>query len=254
MLKLIDMKKQSKPIFRFTTNVCGNSRWRFIATASLTVGIISGCNEFPEVSSEIVAPYEKNYEIVGSEKDSLLDSNHPAIYKTVDRENKGVEPVMIPVVPIEGKEVSLKTGRYIITGYPVGNIFIYDENRNLLLTELVGSYAGVRSLTVDIDASYTVRADGGYDSVQITPVSTSLSTDLSAGLWNVGQDIESGDYDIAIELGYAYLHVFEEGKEPIVYELIGGTVGKTDGHVKLKEGQMLRVTKTSMLKFTPRDS
>ncbi|MDW0118267.1 hypothetical protein QTL97_15140 [Sporosarcina thermotolerans] len=243
-----------KSIIRLTNNVCGNSRWRLIVTVGLTVGILAGCNEFPEVASEIVAPYEKNYEIVGLEKDALLDSNNHAIYRTVNRENKGVEPVTIPVVPIEGKEVSLKTGRYIITGYPAGNIFIYDENRNLLLTELVGSYAGVSSLTVDIDASYTVRADGGYDSVQITPISTSLSTDLSAGLWNVGQDIESGDYDITIEHGYAYLHVFEEGKEPIVYELIGGTVGKTDGHVKLKEGQMLRVTKTSMLKFTPRGS
>lgn len=245
-----------KSIIRLTNNVCGNSRWRLIVTVGLTVGILAGCNDFPEVSSEIVAPYEENYKIVGPEKDTLVDSNYPAIYKTVDRENKGVEPVPIPVVPIEGKEVSLKTGRYVITGYPAGNIFIYDENMNLLLTELVGSYAGigVHSLTVDIDASYTVRVDGGYDSVQITPTPTSLSTDLSAGLWNVGLDIESGDYDIAIERGYAYLHVFEEGKEPIVYELIGGTVGKTDGHVKLKEGQMLRVTGTPMLKFTPKGS
>ncbi|WHT48580.1 hypothetical protein QNH10_01720 [Sporosarcina thermotolerans] len=131
-----------KSIIRLTNNVCGNSRWRLIVTVGLTVGILAGCNEFPEVASEIVAPYEKNYEIVGLEKDALLDSNNHAIYRTVNRENKGVEPVTIPVVPIEGKEVSLKTGRYIITGYPAGNIFIYDENRNLLLTELVGSYAG----------------------------------------------------------------------------------------------------------------
>lgn len=150
--------------------------------------------------------------------------------------------------------MKLKAGRYMITGYPTGNIFVYDEKGDLVLSEIVGSYAGPGSLTIDIQSGYTVRADGGYDSVEITPVPTALATDLTAGLWEVGLDIEPGEYEIALDTKYGYLHVFEEGKEPRVFELIGGEIAKSDGHVTLEEGQVIRVTGTSLIRFTRANS
>ena len=212
--------------------------------------LLAGCNELPKPSQEKVSHYEKNFEIIGAEKERMIGLVNGAIYRSVDRANKTAKPQTISVVPIEGVEISLGTGRYMITGYPAGNIFIYDENGELILTEIVGSYAGSGSLTLDIDSSYTVRADGGYDSVQITPVKTVLATDLTTGLWKVGTDIAPGEYDIEIEEAYGYLQIFEEGKEPILFELIGGKVGQTNGQVTLKAGQTIRVTDTSFIKFT----
>ncbi|MCG3089529.1 hypothetical protein [Sporosarcina cyprini] len=214
----------------------------------MAVGM-AGCSEVPK-SPEINSAYEQNFEIIGPEKEKMLGAVNPGIYQMVDRENRSAEPVSIPVVPKEGTEVKLKSGRYMFTGYPTGNIFVYDEKGDLILSEIVGSYAGSGSLTIDIQSSYTVRADGGYDSVEITPVPTALATDLTTGLWDVGQDIEPGDYEIALDYGYGYLHVFEEGKEPRVFELIGGEIAKSDGHVTLEEGQVIRVTGTSLIRFT----
>ncbi|GKV54777.1 hypothetical protein NCCP2222_07240 [Sporosarcina sp. NCCP-2222] len=214
---------------------------------------MAGCSEVPK-SPEINSAYEQDFEIIGPEKDKLLGSVNPGVYKTADRTNRNAEPVSIPVVTKEGKEVELKTGRYMFTGYPTGNIFVYDEKGDLVLSEIVGSYTGSGSLTIDIQSGYTVRADGGYDSVEITPVPTALATDLTTGLWEVGQDIEPGKYEIAIDSKYGYLHVFEEGKEPRVFELIGGEIAKSDGVVTLEEGQMLRVTGTSLIRFTHTDS
>lgn len=214
---------------------------------------MAGCSEVSK-SPEINSAYERNFEIIGPEKDKLLGIVNPVIYQMVDRKNVNAEPVSIPVITKEGKEVKLKAGRYMFTGYPTGNIFVYDENGDLILSEIVGSYEGAGSLTMDIQSSYTVRADGGYDSVEITPVPTALTTDLTAGLWEVGQDIEPGEYEIAIDSKYGYLHVYEEGKEPRVFELIGGEIAKSDGLVTLEEGQVVRVTGTSLIRFTRTDS
>ncbi|WOV88185.1 hypothetical protein QWT69_03400 [Sporosarcina oncorhynchi] len=217
----------------------------------LVVGVVgcmllAGCNPMQEKPTDAAVDYMEDFQLSGTEKDELIGTIHPAVYQTVNRDNVGLEPMSIPVVPKEGEEVQVPTGRYMITGYPVGNVFIYDEKKELILTEIVGSYAGSGSLTVDLDASYTIRVDGGYESVELTPVPTILNTEsVTTGLWTVGLDIEAGKYEATIEGGYGYLMILEEGEEPLLYELIGGTVGKSMSRVELKDGQVVRVTKTS---------
>ena len=98
----------------------------------------------------------------------------------------------------EGAKVNVEAGRYVLTGYPTGNIFIYDEDDNLLVREIVGEKAGVPTLTADIDSTFTILFDGGYDTVTIIPVKTELSTELTTGIWDVGLDIEPGNYTISI--------------------------------------------------------
>lgn len=204
--------------------------------------------------TEQVVRYEQNYELTGAEKDALIKPVNPAIFTTVDRNNTEVEDVSVSVVPKSGEELKLKTGRYMITGYPTGNIYVFDSDGKQILREIVGDYAGARSLTVSVEESYTVRADGGFDSLEISPSPTSLKTDLTAGLWEVGTDIKAGTYTISLDQGYGYLQILEKEEDPILYELIGGTVGHTESIVQLKEGQRLRVTDTSLITFRPTDS
>ena len=70
----------------------------------------------------------------------------------------------------------------------------------------------------------------------------SRSTDLNAGIWEVGLDIEAGDYLVGSEYGMGYMEIHEKGKEPVLYEVIGGNETGSKSHVNLTEGQKLRVT------------
>ena len=211
--------------------------------------MLSGCHPLQQAESDKIDPYEKNFVIIGSEKDELIGKVSPAIFTTVDRSNAGAEQVESPVYTKEGVEVSLRPGRYSISGYPAGNIFIYDENGDLVAREIVGYL--VSSLTVDIEDTYTVFADGGYDHVSFTPVPTQLSTNLTAGIWEVGLDIEAGEYIVGSEYGLGYMVIHEKGKEPVLYEVIGGTQAGSKSRVELTEGQKLRITGISLVQFTP---
>ncbi|MDW0116808.1 hypothetical protein QTL97_07680 [Sporosarcina thermotolerans] len=202
-------------------------------------------------SSDPTVSYEANYEIIGAERDEMIGEVNPAIFTTVDRSNKESKKESGTVFGKNGVKFQLKTGRYRISGYPVGNVFIYDSNNKLVLREIVGDVAGVNSLTVDIDESYSIVMDGGYGSVDAKPVGTELSTVLTAGIWDVGLDIEPGEYSISIPYGYGYVQIHEQGKDPLLYELIGGEIIKSENKVSLKKGQKVRVTKTSIVTFEP---
>lgn len=217
--------------------------------------VMAGCEQeaFQNSPSEKVLRYEENFEIIGSEKDNLIGKLNPALFKTSDRSNALAEEVQLPFVPREGEEVKLPSGRYSITGSPTGNVFITDGSGNLLLREIVGSYAGVGTLTVDIDETYTIRVDAGYETVSILPVETQLSTELTAGIWEVGLDIEAGDYKVTTPYGLGYLHVLDKNDDPKVYELIGGTFSSTKSSLHLKEGQKLRITELSSIQFQPNE-
>lgn len=215
--------------------------------------ILSACHPLQKSETEKVSPYEMNFEIVGSEKDALIGKVNPAIFTTVDRSNENAEQVESEVYTKEGVKVTLQPGRYSISGYPAGNIFIYDENGELVIREIVGHAGGVGSLTVDIEGTYTVFADGGYDHVSFVPIPTQLSTDLNAGIWEVGLDIEAGEYVFGSEYGLGYLELYEEGKDPLLYEVIGGNETGSKSRVKLKKGQKLRVTGISLVNFKPVD-
>ena len=216
--------------------------------------LLAGCQAKHISTTEQTVRYEQNYELTGSEKDELINPLNPALFTTVDRSNPEAEAVSVPVVPKTGEEMKLKTGRYMIAGYPTGTIYVFDAEGKEILREIVGDYAGAGSLTVSVEGSYTVRADGGYDSVEVFLSPTSLNTELTAGVWEVGTDIKAGTYTISLDQGYGYLQILEKEKDAILYELVGGTIGRTESTVQLKEGQWLRVTDASFITFRPTDT
>ncbi|MCG7344609.1 hypothetical protein MHZ92_10710 [Sporosarcina sp. ACRSL] len=239
------MKKTMQKWFELNGSKMGTS----LLIASFLL-LLTGCHPLQQSKFVKVAPYEKNFEIIGSERDDLIGQVNPAIFAQVDRSNVHAEQVESGVFTREGVKVTLQPGRYSITGYPTGNIFIYDENGELIIRDIVG-FAGVGSLTVDIVETYTVFADGGYDHVSFTPVPTQLATNLTPGIWEVGLDIEAGDYIVGSEYGLGYLEIHEKGKEPHLYEVIGGTQTGSKTRLKLTVGQKLKVTGISLVQFSP---
>ncbi|WP_239429558.1 hypothetical protein [Sporosarcina sp. ACRSL] len=212
---------------------------------------LSGCHNLQGKKSEMISVYADNYEITGTTRDEIIGKIHPAIFTTVDRSNTGATRKYGPMPTKKGAKVTLETGRYALTGYPSGNIYVYDEDDNLLFREIVGEKVGMPTLTADIDSSFSIVFDGGYNTVTILPVKTELSTELTAGIWDVGLDIEPGNYTISIPYGYGFVQILEEGKDPQLFELMGGELTGSQSQVQLKEGQKVRVTKVSMVKFEP---
>ncbi|MFC5604599.1 hypothetical protein [Sporosarcina koreensis] len=223
----------------------------FFLLLVLSLLMLAGCHPLQKMEADGINPYEQNFEIIGSEKNELIGKVNTAIFTTVDRSNDGAEQVDRDVYTKEGVKVALQPGRYAISGSPAGNIFIYDDNGDLVIREIVGHTGGVGSLTVDIEDTYTVFADGGYEHVSFVPVPTALSTDLNAGIWEVGLDIEAGDYTFGSEYGMGYVEIHEKGKDPLLYEVIGGNKTGSKSQVKLTEGQKLRITGISLVNFKP---
>lgn len=214
--------------------------------------ILSGCHNLHGNKSEMIrSAYADNYEITGTAKDKIIGTVHPAIFTTVDRSNSEAKRTYGPMPSKKGAKVTIEAGRYELTGSPTGNIYIYDKDDNLLVREIVGEKAGVPTITADIDSTFSIVFDGGYNTVTIQPVKTELSTELTAGIWDVGLDIEPGDYTISIPYGYGFVQILEEGKDPQLFELMGGELTGSQSQVQLKEGQKVRVSKVSMVKFEP---
>ncbi|WP_060210125.1 hypothetical protein [Sporosarcina koreensis] len=213
--------------------------------------LLSGCHNLQGTRSNKITAYAENYEIIGTTRDEIIGTVHQAIFTTVDRSNKEAKRTYGPMPTKKGAKLNIETGRYALTGYPSGNIYIYDNDDNLIVQEIVGEKAGVPTLTVDIDSTFSIVFDGGYNTVTIQPVKTELSTELTAGIWDVGLDIEPGTYTISIPYGYGYVQIFEEGKDPQLFEMMGGELTGSQSQVQLKEGQKVRISKVSMVTFEP---
>lgn len=213
-----------------------------------------GCSQEP---SEKVQAYEDNFEILGEERDELIGDVSETIYESIDREHTDLEEIIIFPIDKLGEQVTPPAGRYRIgvgefsmTNAPQsGRIVIYDENDKLLMDELYDQFYGVGSVTVDLNGSHTVHADG-IDSLSLLPVETAFATDLHAGIYEVGKDIEAGAYEIMAELGFGYLYLFEEGKEPRVFEFLN-TSPESNIKLELEDGQKLRISGIALVHFTP---
>lgn len=211
--------------------------------------ILSGCHNLQGTNTEIGSVYADNYEITGTARDEIIGTVHPAIFTTVDRSNKEAKRKYGPMPSRKGAKVTIEAGRYALSGNPTGNIFIYDKDDNLLVREIVGDKAGVPTITADIDSTFSIFFDGGYNSVTIAPVKTMLSTELTTGIWDVGLDIEPGSYTMSIPNGYGFVQIFEEGKDPRLFELLAGGLTNSESLVQLKEGQKVRVSKVPVVYF-----
>ncbi|WP_252502477.1 hypothetical protein [Sporosarcina sp. Marseille-Q4943] len=214
---------------------------------------LAGCHPLQGAGNEKNVSYERNFEIIGPERDELIGNVNQALFNTVDRSNERIGESTAPIMSKDGKRFSLLSGRYLLHGYPVGNVFIYDKKGDLIIREIVGGSGGVRSLTMDIDKTYSIHVDGGYAAITAEPHPTMFSNELTAGIWEVGLDIEAGDYVVTSPWGLGYLEIHDKGEEPRLYEIIGGDGIKSESRVTLTDGQILRITKVSMVEFAPLD-
>ena len=201
-----------------------------------------------------ITAYEKNSEIVGEEKEEIVGKVSQTIFDQVDRDNSEGEYVETGVIEKSGMEVSVPEGRYEIFAGAAGNVFIYDEQGDLLIREMFDRFYGVdSSLTVDLSESHTIFFDGGLEGATIRHAETKISNNLTPGIWEVGLDIEAGDYTITTDNLVGYLQVFEPDKEVRVYELVGGGTTQTKSNVQLVEGQKLKITGVSQVQFKPNE-
>ena len=208
--------------------------------------LLNGCHLKDTPPSEEITRYETNFEIIGSEKGSMLEDVSEAIFKTSDRSNQSAEEVQI--ADVDKGDITVPSGRYTIVGERTGNVYIHDENGGLLFHDIVGSPYGVESITVDLDETYTIHMDG-FEYAAVIPAPTELSTELTAGIWHVGKDIEAGSYTISAPYGFGYLQIFDPETSPQVYEVISNQFATTNSKVRLKEGQKLRITNISAIEF-----
>ncbi|MEN2767599.1 hypothetical protein [Ornithinibacillus xuwenensis] len=223
-----------------------------------SLSVLIGCQEQP---SEKVLHYQANNEIIGIEKEEIIGDISDTIYDSIDRSNLEAKEVFIHPIEGKGEDIVLPEGRYVIgigevlDGLPQsGRILVYDDEGQLLLNELVDSAYGVNSVTLDLNGVHKVHIDG-LDQALIVPASTQISNELTAGIWEVGKDIEAGKYSViaASEFAFGDLQVFEEGESPKLYEILNSS---TDSkiEIELKKGQKLKISGLSYLKFEPEAS
>ncbi|GIO25464.1 hypothetical protein [Ornithinibacillus bavariensis] len=224
----------------------------FLLATITSLFVLTGCGQQP---SEKLLAYEENHEIIGTEKDEIIGEVSSTIYDTIDRSNSKATELIVGPITAQGEDIIPPEGRYMITaaenltGKPQsGRVLIYDTDGVLLYETLLGM-GGVDTVTVDLNGSHTVHFDG-IDQAIITPVPTGISNELTAGIWEVGTDIEPGDYSITTESEFALgdLQLFEEGKSPRVFEFLNSNP-ETAVNIQLKEGQKLKIDNLSYLKF-----
>lgn len=144
-------------------------------------------------------------------------------------------------------------GRYVITGAQGGLITILDEAGNIWLKEMLLGMED--SITVSLLETDTVHADAGFDEyVSIAKAEESDEPLLTRGIWEVGIDIEPGTYKFFSDHGYGFIQVFEEGKSPRVYEIIGDSSNEQEEEqleeididlykqITIETGQKIRIT------------
>lgn len=211
--------------------------------------LLAGCGGEKEASEKVLI-YQENNEIIGEERDELVGEISPTIYEKIVRSNEGLEEIMLFPVERPGESVTPPAGRYTLQMVPVtGRVAIYDENDIPLLDEVIDGTQGAETVTVSLNGSHTVHVSGMM-TVYLRPAQTELSSTLNAGIWEVGVDIEPGNYTVTaptdIEMGY--LQIFEEGKKPRVFEIINNPTRSTV-EVDLEEGQILKITQIRYLNF-----
>ena len=223
------------------------------ALIAIVLLVLTGCGRVLNAPSfNNMTAIEKNSEIVGDEKNEIVGNVNKAIFDSVDRANLKAETYETGVIEKSGMEVKVPEGRYMIFAGMAGNVFVYDEQGDLVIRELFDEIYGVDSLTVDIRDDYTVFFDGGNEGATIMPAETLISNELTPGIWEVGVDIEAGKYSISVGGGVlGHLQVFDPNKEVRVYELIGGDTTRTESHVELVDGQKLKITGINSIQFNP---
>ena len=227
------------------------SKWITIALLFSVLLVLAGCGRILNAPTfNNMTDAEKNSEIIGEEKDEIVGKVSQTIFDSVDRNNSKGQNVETGEIEKSGMEVKVPEGRYEIFAGVAGNVFIYDEQGDLLIREMFDRFYGVESaLTVDLNENHIIFFDGGLDGATVRHAKTKISNNLTPGIWEVGLDIEAGDYTITTDNLVGYLQVFEPDKEVRVYELVGGGTVQTQSNVQLTEGQKLKITGVNQVRF-----
>jgi len=208
----------------------------FLFGVLILISLATGCS-----SDAKTMTYDVNSEITGEEKEDILGTVNDRIYEDVERGNEKEELTKLSAIYKGGKEVSVPEGRYNIFGIQAGVLTLLDENGEPWLKETLNE-SGV---TVSLLETDIIHADAGFDNVTITKAEENNEPLFTKGIWEVGTDIDPGTYKVFIGYGHGFLEIFEEGKEPRVYEIMGNMVGETqtDIHkvITFEEGQKIRV-------------
>ncbi|GEL78496.1 hypothetical protein [Tenuibacillus multivorans] len=209
--------------------------------------LLAGCQSNISNATE---SYIENYEIIGEEKEGMLEDVSETIFETTDRSNAQAEEILEYYPEEDIEELTINPGRYQITGDGSGNVYIYDQQGDLLFHDILGGRNGVESITIDIAEQHTIKIDGLFH-INFTPVPTEIKTDLTAGIWEVGTDVAAGTYDVTTPHGIGYVQIFDPDGDHQVYEFIANELSQTKSTIKLTEGQMVRVTDISLVKLKP---
>lgn len=178
----------------------------------------------------------KRLSLFGGEKEAIIGDISDEIYASIDRKIADTEPLMLEYT--EDKDYRMPTGRYDVYAQVAGVFYVYDSDETLLFREII-SYMPEK-ITVDIKEDYMIRMSG-FNSVMIEPIETEMKNELNPGIWEVGVDIEPGNYTFSSDYGLGYLQLFESGKEPRVFEVISSENVQSKSTIQLEEGQKLRI-------------
>jgi hypothetical protein len=214
---------------------------------------LSGCTSsvFQAAPSEKAKSYQENHEIIGDEKEEMLEEMNisETIFDISDRDKTDEEMEEDNSFDVVNKkEFTLPAGRYWFTGEISGNIYIYDEEGKLLIHEIIG-YPGVLGFFADVNESHTIKIDGLETASAFLGWEKETSTELDAGIWHVGIDIEPGNYTISAAGGFGHVIILDPNGETQIFEMIGSRSVSTESEIELKEGQVMRVTGISSLEI-----
>lgn len=208
--------------------------------------IMAGCSSEAETST-----FDVESEITGKEKEEILGTVNDRIYENVERGDEKGEATILSAIYRGGKDESVPEGRYEIYGTQAGVITIFDEDGEPWLEEVLGT--STETVTVSLLDTDSVHADGGFESVSIAKAEEQADTQLTNGVWEVGEDIKPGMYKMYSESGHGNVLIFAEGEDPRVYEIIGGMVSETETDiykkVTLEEGELIRITGMANVSF-----
>jgi hypothetical protein len=146
----------------------------------------------------------------------------------------------------------IPSGRYVITGDGMGNLFVYDDAGLPVVNEILDTSTdmGVSSVTTDLEDGQEIEISG-MDAVTFKPAETKMSNKLSAGTWEVGLDIEPGRYDATTASGMGNFVIYNDMGLPSTNEILdaSGDMGVKTITVTLKEGQRISISGLNEVNF-----
>lgn len=144
----------------------------------------------------------------------------------------------------------ITAGRYVCSGDSSGNFFLYDKSGMPQVNEILGGTEfGVTTVTTDLEEGQKIEIKS-INNVLFKPAETKILSELSAGTWEVGLDIEEGRYVASVESGSGNFFVYRN-KMPKVNEILeaAGELGVPNVTIELKKGDIIKISGLDKVTF-----